>query len=180
MYDEVEMSMEVPAPAATQSLDELPDHARIWIYPTDRELTASDQRMIIDGLRSFLETWESHGRRVDGAAAILHARFVVIAATKADGDMSGCGIDASVHALLPISEQLGFEFANPLDVHYRSGAGAIVSVDRLRFAEAVNRGLVDGSTIVYNPDLTTLGELRTSGLESTARESWHGRAFGLG
>src|SRR5690606_30936818 len=98
LHDEVTMSVEVPAPAATKSLDELPDEARIWIYPTDRELTAADQQALIEGLEDFLESWESHRRPVDGAAAILHARFVVIAATLADGDMSGCGIDASVHA----------------------------------------------------------------------------------
>lgn len=173
------MSVEVPAPAATESLDELPDEAKIWVYPTDRELTADDQQALISGLEDFLDSWVSHGRRVHGAAAILHAKFVVIAATLAEGDISGCGIDASVHALNPLAERLGFGFANPLDIHYRAGSGGIVSVDRLKFAEAVSRGLVDGSTVVYNPDLTTLGQLRTGGLESIARESWHGRAFGL-
>ncbi len=131
-------------------------------------------------MQPFLADWQSHGRRVLGAAAILHGRFVVVAAAlEVPGDISGCGIDASVHALQPVADELGIRFCNPLDVHYRAASGSIVSVDRLTFKQAVSGGLVDGGTSVYNTTLQTLGELRTRGIEIPARESWHARAFGL-
>lgn len=172
--------MHTPAPTATPTLESLPDEARVWIYPVDRDLTAAVQETIIERMHPFLSDWQSHGRRVRGAAAILYGRFVVVAATlDAPGDISGCGIDASVHALQPVADALGIRFCNPLDVHYRAASGSIVSVDRLKFKQAVAGGLVDGGTAVYNTTLQTLGELRTRGIEVPARESWHARAFSL-
>lgn len=171
--------MSFPAPTATASLDTLPDEARVWVYATDRDLTPDEQEAIVERMRPFFDDWQSHGRRVTGAAAVLYGRFVVLAATLDSGDISGCGIDASVHALEPLGGELGFGFCNPLDVQYRTGEGSIVSVDRLQFKEAAQRGLVNANTEVANPDVRTLGALRKNGLVVRAGDSWHARAFDL-
>ena len=171
--------MEFPAPTATETLESLPDDANVWVYPVARDLTAAEQDAVVENFQPFLDAWSSHGRRVHGAVAVLFGRFSVVAAKVDGGDISGCGIDASVHALTPTAEKLGFSICGPLDIHYKTADGSIVSVDRLTFKLAADGGLVDGSTIVYTGDVRTLGDLRTSGLDRVARDSWHARAFGL-
>jgi hypothetical protein len=171
--------MEIPAPTATETLESLPDEARVWVYPVARDLSGEEQDSVVESFQPFLDQWTSHGRRVHGAVVVLFARFIVVAATVNDGDISGCGVDASVHVLNPISQKLGFTICGPLDIHYKTAEGSIVSVSRLAFKQAADRGLVDGSTIVYSGDVETLGQLRTGGLERTVRDSWHARAFGV-
>lgn len=176
---EMNTDVATPPPAASPSLGALPDEARVWVYPVARDLESAEQTAIVEGMLPFFEDWKSHGRVVHGAVAVLAGRFVVLAAQMDGGDISGCGIDASVHALEPLLARLGLELSPPLDVHYRSAAGSIVSVDRLQFKHAVDRGLVTGSAVVYDTNVDNLGILRRLGLERVARESWHSRAFGI-
>ncbi len=172
-------AMEIPAPTATAALESLPNEARIWTYALSRDLTQVEQEQVLGQLERFFANWQSHGRQVRGAGAVLHGRFVIIAATVDSGDISGCGIDASVHVVTPLAERLGIAICGPLDIHYRAASGSLVTVDRLTFKNAAEGGLVDGDTVVYRVDLETLGQLRTQGLECRARESWHARAFDL-
>ncbi|MGA7307025.1 MAG: hypothetical protein WBW88_19300, partial [Rhodothermales bacterium] len=57
--------------------DSLPDSARIWINAADRDLSTREQGQIKDLLVDFIAGWSSHGRKVEGSAAILADRFVV-------------------------------------------------------------------------------------------------------
>ncbi|MGA7306360.1 MAG: hypothetical protein WBW88_15890 [Rhodothermales bacterium] len=156
--------------------DSLPDSARIWINAADRDLSTREQGQIKDLLVDFIAGWSSHGRKVEGSAAILADRFVVIAAYIPGGDVSGCGIDASVHALAGIAEATGFTWAPALDVFYRQDGG-IRQVDRMTFSDLAAHGHVAPDTIVYDPSLTTLGEWRSKGFELPARNAWHSRVF---
>lgn len=156
--------------------NELPDSARIWINPANRNLTHDEQARVLDALSEFLATWSSHGRKVVAEAAIIGDRFVVTAAHVPDGDVSGCGIDASVHALGGIAESLGFEWAPALDVFFKSDEG-VAQADRSTFARLASRGDVTSETIVFDTSLTTMGDWRRGRFEVPARRSWHGRVF---
>lgn len=156
--------------------DKIPDSARIWINPSNRELTAEEQEQILDAISDFIASWSSHGRKVVAEAAIVDDRFVVTAAHVPGGDVSGCGIDASVHALGGIAESLGFEWAPALDVFFRNDEG-VVQVDRGTFARLASRGEVTSETIVFDTSLTTMGDWRSGRFEIPARQSWHGRVY---
>ena len=36
---------------------DLPDHARLWVYTADRNLTAGEQRGVLEALAGLLEGW---------------------------------------------------------------------------------------------------------------------------
>lgn len=158
----------------------LPDAARLWIYAADRPLTSPEQQALRERLERFLSNWTSHGRPVEGAAEVRDGRFVLLAAhLPAGGDVSGCGIDASVHVLSEAAEAMGLAWLPALHVFYRNEAGAVESASRLAFKQKAEAGDVDAATPVFDVGLDTLAALRAGRFEQPAAESWHADAFPL-
>lgn len=156
---------------------ELPPTARIWIYGADQALSPSERDRLIDRLRPFLEDWRSHGRSVRGRAALLEDRFLVVAADLPEGDISGCGIDASVHAVEEAGRMAGRSWLSALTIFFRDDEGVIRAASRPEFRRAVRAGSITGETSVFDLTPGTLGEFRSAGLERPAASTWHGRVF---
>ncbi len=156
----------------------LPDAARCWIYVAQRRLTGAEQRALLDTLNAFFEGWASHGRPVQGAATCLDDRFLVVAgALMQEGEISGCGIDASVHVVEEAAQRLGVTWASPLLIFYRSDDDTVVSLPRPTFKKLVADGTVTAETRVFDVSLPTLGQLRRGAFEQPAGDSWHARIF---
>lgn len=157
----------------------LPDDARCWVYAAERPLTDAEQQQLLDRLETFIESWSSHGRSVEGAVEVLYDQFVVLAATLADGDISGCGIDASVHVVDEAAQALGIAWVPALHVIYRDAEGQVQHCTRSAFRARAQDGAVTTETLVFDPSITTLGALRQGQFEQRAGTSWHARAFDL-
>lgn len=155
----------------------LPDTARVWIYTADRQLSQAEQDSLLQAVRPFVEAWTSHGRRVIGEAEVLEGRFLVIASILEKGDISGCGIDASVHAVEEAGQQLGVGWLPGLHIVYRDAQGAAQTATRSEFRSLVRSGLVGAETPVFDAGVTSLGALRQGQFERPAGSSWHANAF---
>lgn len=158
------------------AFDTLPDEARVWTYLADRALSDEEQQSVLAHLEPFLRDWTSHRRVVSGLAAVTGNRVLVLAATLNDGDISGCGIDKSVHRIEAAASALGFSWLDALQVAYRDGE-QIQAVSRPTFRRLVRDGLITPETRVLDLTATTLGALRRQGLERPASSTWHGRVF---
>ncbi len=161
----------------TQSLEHLPDEARVWIYASNRELNDREENRVKEILDDFCRGWESHGRPVDSASEVLEGRFAVIAGRIKDGDVSGCGIDKSVHALEKAASELALEWLPGLAVHYRDDRGVARSVSRQEFRRMVKTGIISGDTPVFDLSVDTVGQLRRGQFERRAGDAWHARVF---
>lgn len=159
------------------SIDTLPDDARIWIYATNRELNELEELRVKEILDQFCRDWTSHQRPVESAADVIEGKFAVISGRIVDGDVSGCGIDKSVHALDAAAAELGFEWLTGLEVHYRDGLGVARSVSRPEFRRLVREGAVSSDTPVFDTSIETIGRLRLGEFEQPASTSWHARVF---
>lgn len=161
------------------TLRSLPDSARAWIYAADRTLGKPEVERLVELLDHFCAEWRYHGRKVESAAAVLEGRFAVLAGVTAEGDISGCGIDASVHALDQAAAELGLQWLPGLYVHFREQDSSITSVPRSDFRSLAASGEVDRTTPVFDLSIDTLGDLRAGRFEQPAASTWHGRAFRL-
>ena len=157
-------------------LPDLPDTARLWIFTADRPLSARTTDALQARIEAFLTEWASHGRAVSGAAVVLHDRFLAVAA-HLQGGVSGCGIDSMTHAVEGIAQELGFGWADGLQVAYREASGDVRTVPRPAFRALVRDGAVTAETPVFVTTLDSLGDLRSGGLERPAAEAWHARVF---
>lgn len=154
-----------------------PDDAACWIYAADRPLTDAEARRLEAILDDFFAGWTSHGRSVRAAASVQDRRFLLIAATLEEGDISGCGIDASTHVLEDAAQQLGVRWLPALTVFYRDGEGAVRSLSRSAFRRRVAEGEITAHTPVFDVSLRTVGALRSGRFERAAGASWHARVF---
>ncbi|MEX0820709.1 MAG: hypothetical protein WD021_01075 [Rhodothermales bacterium] len=166
-------------PNMPDPLRDLPDEARIWVYAADRDLNDLQEKRVAEILNDFCASWMSHGRPVESAADVLEGRFAVIAGRIVEGDISGCGIDASVHALEKASNELPFDWSPALTVHYRDENGGIRSVSRSDFRSLVRSGDVGPDTRVFDLNIQSLADLREDKFEQAAANTWHARAFRL-
>jgi len=157
----------------------LPDDARLWIHATAEPLSEGPRAALRDHLSTFIGDWASHGHDVNGAATVLHDRFLVVAAVSTGGDdISGCGIDDLAHAIDQAASRLNIEWVPSLHVLYRAGDGSVVSASRRAFQTQAEEGAVTAETPVFDPSLTTLGALRNGQLEKPAHTSWHAQLLG--
>jgi hypothetical protein len=160
-------------------LREMPDQAKLWLYAASRTLTDAEAGQVQNQLDRFFRDWSSHGRAVVGTADISERRIVAIAAHVPDGDLSGCGIDKSVHVLEQLETRLGISWTSGLSIAYRDADGAIQLVSRPTFRAAVRSGVIQGDTPVIDLSLTDVNQLEHPGIERRAAESWHASVFGI-
>jgi hypothetical protein len=168
------------------SFPDLPGHARLWVYATDRPLTDAEEETLIRRLEDFLADWTSHGRPVTGEAEVRDRRFVLLAAHRpgapaeeANEGVSGCGIDASVQVLEDFAEETGLDWVSGLDVLYRDAEGHVESASRPAFQKQAAAGTVDAATPVFDLSVETVAALREGRFEHPAGQGWHAEAFPL-
>ena len=153
------------------------DDARCWIYAADRPLAEAERAKILQACNQFFEGWTSHRRGVAGAADILFNRFLLLVAYIPDGDISGCGIDKSVHVVEKAARQADFDWLSPLYVFFRNADGQVHHLPRPAFRKHVRAGAVTAETPVFDLGVATLGAVRHGDFEQPAGESWHARVF---
>ncbi|MFC2085972.1 hypothetical protein ACFLRO_02030 [Bacteroidota bacterium] len=155
---------------------DVPDIARIFVIPTDRPLSSTEQDTISLRLSEFFAGWHAHGRKVSARSTIVHNRFIVVSAYVPDDQVSGCGIDASDHALEDISEVVGFSRAPVLDVFFELDGG-VDNVSRPEFARLAQQGSVSKRTIVFDTSLSNAAQWKKGLFARPVSESWHARVF---
>ncbi|MGI9175513.1 MAG: hypothetical protein ACR2GR_09380 [Rhodothermales bacterium] len=155
----------------------LPDQARLWVYAADQPLGETQQARLLEKLDAFFSQWASHGRPVEGTATIQDDRFLLLSGLVRGGEISGCGMDASVHAVEETGAALGISWLSPLSVFFRDADGIVQSLPRSAFRKLVRAGTVTTETSVFDLSITTLADVRQGRFERPAGETWHALVF---
>jgi hypothetical protein len=154
----------------------LPDHGRLWVFPSSRSLNAQESSEVLKEVDRFLEQWTAHGRELKSGRDLREGRFLLIGVDEAAEVASGCSIDALVKNLRALGAELGVSFVDHAPVWYRNG-DRVQSVSRAEFKSMAGKGEVSRQTLVFDTSLTEVRVLRDFGLERPAAETWHGKAF---
>lgn len=167
--------METTAPMNT--LERLPDSARLWIFGVSRPLSGDEEARLLGAVDAFLEGWKAHGHPLAAAREWRHGRFLLVGVDERVEPPSGCSIDALVRTLRELEESLGIEMVGGAPVWYREGGsgGEIRRASRPDFRAAASEGRITRETPVFDLSITRLGELREGRWELPAGESWHRR-----
>lgn len=155
-----------------------PDDARVWVYASAAPLDEQDARSLRADVEEFLARWTSHGQAVTAAVELIDRRFLLVAGFVSGSTVSGCGIDASVRALDETAARRGIEWASPLDIFIRDDTLNVQCVSRGEFRRMAQKGLAGADTIVIDPSVTSVGDLRTGRFEGPAHANWHRQLLG--
>lgn len=158
------------------SFADLPEHARLWVFAAERELSADEADRLLGASDAFLTQWAAHGAPLTCARDYRLNRFLLVGVDEQAAGVSGCSIDALTRTLKQLSAELGVALIDNSPVIYRDGE-EIQRVSRARFGELAESGVVSLSTPVFDNTVATVGDVRAGRWEKPAGESWHGKAF---
>jgi len=154
--------------------DELPEDARVWVFPADRTLSASERKELLEAVDRFLDDWNAHGVPLRGGRDLRYDRFLVVGVDEASAPPSGCSIDALVRVFKEKEKEMAVGLLDRSPVWYRED-GQIRTASRAEFGELSRRGAVGPATVVFDASVTRRAELEGGDWEKPASESWHAR-----
>lgn len=138
------------------TLNNLSPSSKIWIYKSNRELTASEQELIRKELDIFIPQWAAHGSSLFGGAEVLENWFVVLAVDESQTMASGCSIDTSVQFMKALGKELNVDFFDRMQVLMDLNG----EKKQVHFSEIGE----NPDAKIYNFLVSTLGEFHSSWL----------------
>ncbi|MDX5482830.1 MAG: hypothetical protein LPK07_14205 [Hymenobacteraceae bacterium] len=155
--------------------DELPPHARLWIYQANRPLTEAEQAEIKPLLERFAIDWSSHGKGLQASAKLLHNQFLVLANNEAATAASGCSIDKSVSFVRELEQRFNVSFFDRTQLAFlKEGQVELVGMQELK--RKVAAGEIDKNTLYFDTLVNNYGELQEA-WPRPAGNSWLSRYF---
>lgn len=138
----------------------LPPDARVWVYAASRPLTETEKQTISAQAFSFTEEWTAHQVPLKASFQIVDDVFLLFGVDVGHHDISGCGIDKSVHLVQKWEQELGISLFNRMQLEYRLG-DTIHITNKTNLANALQQQAVNDQTPFYNKTITTVEELNT-------------------
>ncbi len=137
---------------------ELSDNSRVWIYQSSRAFIEKEANEINEQLLQFYTQWQAHGEPVKGWAKLLFGQFVVIIADETDVKVSGCSTDSSVRVIKSLERQYDVNFFDRMMLTFlRKGKADMLPMGQVQYA--IDKGFIDGSTLLFNNVVETKKEL---------------------
>lgn len=160
--------------------DKIADDARVWVYQASRPLSQADVKTVEQALLPALTGWAAHGQPLLASAKVIEDRFVIVAVDEDQALPSGCSIDASVHFVQSIAQQLGAA-GNPVNfldrsAAYQSADGSVATLALSEIKTAVADGRLKPETTVFNTLVKTKAEF-LSHWQVSATDTWLKRYF---
>jgi hypothetical protein len=154
---------------------EFSSHSRVWVYQSDRKLTADEAVQIQMHMDNFTRSWTAHNNQLKAKAEIRYNRFLVLIVDESQAGASGCSIDKSVNFMKQLEQEFGINLFDRFNLAYRDGE-EVISVPRHKFEELLKSGAINTETIVFNNLAQNVAELETK-WEVPFKDSWHIQLF---
>ena len=155
--------------------NQLPDNARVWIYPSSRKFTPDEVLLIRQKTEAFLEQWTAHGTQLQAGLDLPYDRFIVLGLNESIQFASGCSIDASVHFIQSLEETLKITLLDKINVTFRN-KNSIKHISLKEFRTKAKKKKFNSDVIVFNNLVQNKMEY-DSLWEVPASSSWHARYF---
>ena len=155
--------------------EQMPNHARVWIYQADRTFSEQEKAEMEQHLKTFVDQWTVHSKDLKASAKVFPDRFVVISVDENHNMASGCSIDASVRFVQELEKHYNLNLFVRTDVAYLDGD--IVKTAPLKsLKQQVTEGNIKEETTVFNNLVANIGELNEK-WQTPAKDTWLSRYF---
>lgn len=155
--------------------ESLPENSRVWIYQSEKQLDNSESSYILERIKDFINSWDSHGRELKGSAKLLYKHFLIFSLDESSFLASGCSIDKSVRFIRELEDELNLSLLN------RSKQSVLIN-ENIQFfpineaKQLVHNGILKRETVVFNNVVENKQELESK-WQIPASESWLGKFF---
>ena len=143
---------------------------KVWIYQSNDFLSSElNTKISIDSFE-FLKKWNYHGKKVDGKIEIMHDLFLVI---QADVQISGCGIDQSLHFVGEIEKKYNIVLTDRMQVAFEK-ENKVYKVHLNTLKNLYQTQIIEPQTIFFN-NLVNNSLMLETNWKIPLQESWHFR-----
>ena len=157
------------------TLESMPDHARLWIYQSNRPFSSDEERRISELTHVFIDQWAAHGQKLKAAFSIQYHQFIVLSVDESFNLASGCSIDASVNLIQKIEAQFGLSLLDRTKIAFWiEESVALKPLSGLK--AAIQAGEIEAQTTVFNNVVQNAGEWKKNWM-LPASKSWLSRYF---
>ena len=129
---------------------EFSDNSRVWIYQSSRIFSIAEAFEIEEMLKSFVESWQTHGKKVTGFANLFFGRFIVLMADETAATVSGCSTDSSVRLIKDIESKFAVSMFDRQLLAFLMPENKIEYVPLSQFVYAYNAQLIKPENIYFN------------------------------
>lgn len=150
--------------------EELPDHAKVWVYQANRTLNEEELNIIDDTLQTFISGWVAHGKDLKAGYKILYGRFIVLSVDEAYNMATGCSIDSSVAVIKELSSKLAVDFFDRTQIAFFNN-GLVETISLNDLSEAGKSGRITAESVFFNNLISNIGEFNKN-WKIKAEDSW--------
>lgn len=158
--------------------ENMPDHARLWIYQASRNLSDVEEKAIFQLGQVFLSRWATHGKPLEASLKIYHHRFIVVAVDEQQNQASGCSIDSSVAFVKEIEQKFNTP-GQPLSlfdrtlIAFRQGDD-VYTLPMNEAKKQIAEGAIPEDALTFNNLVSTKAQLETAWVVPV-KKSWLGK-----
>jgi hypothetical protein len=157
------------------SFNQMPPIARVWIYQANRDFTASEKTLVQTQTEIFLNTWTAHQQTLKASYSIFYNRFLVIALDEDYNQASGCSIDASVHFLQKLEQELGLSLLDRSEVAF--WVDDALKTEKLpNLKQKIKDGSIQANTPIFVNTVNNLADLNQN-WQKPALNTWLNKYF---
>lgn len=150
----------------------LSDSSKLWVFQSDKIISPSNQKILINEISPFLTDWSSHGAEIKSSFEIRYDLFLIISVDEEINSASGCSIDKLTNFIIQISNEIGVDFFNRLNVAYKSDSEKINLRSFSDFKTLISEGKINEESIVFNNLIKTKKDYIEQ-WEVQLKNSWH-------
>lgn len=148
-----------------KNLNNLPQDARVWVFPSSREFSDEEVEQIQAQLDVFLFQWAAHGADLNAFGHILFNRFIIVMLDESKVGASGCSIDSLNHFTQKIEKDYNVSFTDRMNITYQYESNfRDININDIQ-------GKFNLDTIFFNHLVNTKSDFENSWLTSV-RNSW--------
>lgn len=151
--------------------ENLPDSSRVWVFGSERALTAEGEKALLKGVDEHLVHWKAHGAPLTVSREWRDGRFLVVGVDQSAAGATGCSIDGLFRVLQQLEGEVGASMVTGGRVFYRDSRGAVQATSRGEVTALARDGVISNDTVIFDTSLTDLGTWRAS-FERPAKDSW--------
>ncbi|MFN0173679.1 MAG: hypothetical protein ACKVU0_03435 [Saprospiraceae bacterium] len=160
-------------PTLASNITFSPD-SRVWVYTSNRALTADESAIAQKNLDAFCQQWTAHNQALLAKAEVFENQFLVLMVDETQAGASGCSIDKSVHFLEQLGEAIGADFFERMRFAWVNEQGEMQFANRPEFMALVQSGHINHETLMANSLVQTKSDLAEKWLVPFGK-SWHKR-----
>ena len=155
--------------------DQMPDNARLWIYQAERKLKPEEVLFVEENTKSFLNQWQAHGQDLKASFSVEYDQFLIISVDESFSQASGCSIDASVHLIKALENELGVSFMTTSQVAFlQNDQINLYPFNQLK--SQVEEEVITPETLVFDNTVQNVAQFRTGWLQESGK-TWVKRYF---